>query len=289
MGPNPAIAPLMEGLPLTAAAFIVTVYGDVVMPRGEVLWMGSLIRLCGQIGISENLVRTAVSRLVAAGRLEGERAGRRSFYRLAPAARAEFLQAARLLYAPGEGARSWLILHAPGLADEVARRHRLARMGGDVWIGPDRGKAPPRGTLVFRTGVPVDAAMLPAMAGFWDIPGLGGRYQALLDRFRPLAERVAAGDLPGGAEALMARLLLVHVYRGVLLRDPGLPEGALPEGWPGTAARGLFRDLYQALSTAAEVEIGATLEGEEGPLPRATPQTRARLTALGAPTPLTPF
>ncbi|MDE3078774.1 MAG: PaaX family transcriptional regulator [Paracoccaceae bacterium] len=281
MGTDPAIAPLIEGLPLTAAAFIVTVYGDVVMPRGEVLWMGSLIRLCGQIGISENLVRTAVSRLVAAGRLEGERAGRRSFYRLAPAARAEFLQAAHRLYAPGRGARGWLILHAPGLSDEECRRHRLARMGGDVWIGPDRDEPLPTGALVFRAATPDDVATLPAMAGFWDIPGLGARYQALLDRFRPLAGRVAAGDLPGGAEALMARLLLVHVYRGVLLRDPGLPEGALPEGWPGTAARGLFRDLYRALSPAAEAEIGATLEGEDAPLPGATPQTRARLMALG--------
>lgn len=80
-----AVAELTAWLTVTAASFIVAVYGDVVVPRGEVLWMGSLIGICARIGISENLVRTATSRLVAAGRLEGERAGRRSFYRLAPA------------------------------------------------------------------------------------------------------------------------------------------------------------------------------------------------------------
>lgn len=281
MEPDPTIAPLMKGLPLRAAAFIVTVYGDVVMPRGEVLWMGSLIRRCAQIGISENLVRTAASRLVAAGQLQGERVGRRSFYRLAPSARAEFARAAQLLYASGQGAQGWLILHAPGLNEDDARHHRLGRMGGDVWIGPARDEPPPPGALVFRAGDPVDAAMLPKLADFWDLPGLGQRYQALLDRFRPLLDRVAAGAAPGGAEALMARLLLVHVYRGVLLRDPGLPEGALPDDWPGTAARTLFRDLYRALSPAAEAEIGTTLEGEVGHLPRTTLETRARLAALG--------
>ena len=68
---SPTIATLLEDLRLTAASFIVTIYGDVALPRGEVLWMGSLIGVCARVGISENLVRTAVSRLVAAGRLEG--------------------------------------------------------------------------------------------------------------------------------------------------------------------------------------------------------------------------
>ena len=92
---------LMQDLPLTAASFIVTVYGDIVVPRGEVLWMGSLIEICDSVGISENLVRTAVSRLVSAGSLLGERNGRRSFYRLAPAARAEFAEAAQRLRVRG--------------------------------------------------------------------------------------------------------------------------------------------------------------------------------------------
>ena len=66
------------------------------VPRGGVLWTGTLIELCGSAGINESLVRTAVSRLVAAERLAGERIGRRSYYRLAEAARAEFQQAADL-------------------------------------------------------------------------------------------------------------------------------------------------------------------------------------------------
>ena len=73
---------LLDGERLRAASFIVTIYGDVVEPRGGLLWMGTLIEVCARAGISETRVRTAVSRLVAAGRLEGTREGRRSFYRL---------------------------------------------------------------------------------------------------------------------------------------------------------------------------------------------------------------
>jgi phenylacetic acid degradation operon negative regulatory protein len=49
--------------------------------------MGTLIEVCADHGINEGLVRTAVSRLVASGRLVGERQGRRSYYRLSQSAR----------------------------------------------------------------------------------------------------------------------------------------------------------------------------------------------------------
>ncbi|WP_026310407.1 PaaX family transcriptional regulator C-terminal domain-containing protein [Neomegalonema perideroedes] len=274
---SPRIERLMQGLPLTAASFIVTVYGDVVVTRGEVLWMGSLIGVCKRVGISETLVRTAASRLAAAGRLEGERKGRRSFYRLAPAARTEFSGAARLLYAAEIEPTRWLVIHAPGLSEEEARRQRMARMGGEVWIRPDRGGPPPRDALALRAEAISDPA---ALAGFWDLDALQSGYAAMLARFAPLAGEI--GRKPGlePSEALAARLLLVQVYRGVLLRDPCLPTAALPSGWLGAEARKLFRRLYLALSPAADAEIGRSLEGREGLLPQTTPGSETRLAAL---------
>ncbi|PII39244.1 hypothetical protein T190_08555, partial [Sinorhizobium meliloti CCBAU 01290] len=98
------IRPILDETPLRAASFIVTIYGDVVEPRGGAIWIGNLIEICAGVGISETLVRTAVSRLVAAGQLAGEREGRRSFYRLTDAARAEFAAAARVIFGPPEEA-----------------------------------------------------------------------------------------------------------------------------------------------------------------------------------------
>ncbi|MFC5739874.1 PaaX family transcriptional regulator C-terminal domain-containing protein [Sinirhodobacter huangdaonensis] len=274
-----AVAELTAGLTVTAASFIVTVYGDVVVPRGEVLWMGSLIGICARIGISENLVRTATSRLVAAGRLEGERAGRRSFYRLAPAARAEFSEAARLLYAPRLRPAGWLVLAAEDFPEETLRRFHLARMGGDLWICPDWGERPPGAALVLRCAGD-DPAQCPGLARFWDLTGLAARYDAMVARFGPLAADLRAGGRLAPAEALTARLLLVHLYRGALLRDPLLPEAALPQGWSGAAAQALFRQLYLDLTPAAEVEIAAVLEDQDGVLPAATPASAARLDSL---------
>ncbi|WP_347138356.1 PaaX family transcriptional regulator C-terminal domain-containing protein [Paracoccus sp. SSK6] len=267
---------LTDDLPLTAGSFIVTVYGDVVVPRGEVLWIGSLIAICARIGIRENLVRTAVSRLVAAGRLEGERVGRRSFYRLAPSARAEFADAARLLYARHQPSGDWLVVLDPDMPEDLARRYRMARMGGDLWLCPARGELPATGGLVLR-GVPV-AGMnhLPDLAAFWDLDALAAGYRIVLDRFGPLAD----GPALAPEDALIARLLLVHLYRGVLLRDPGLPPDALPRDWPGTRAQALFRDLYTALTPLAEAHIAQVMEGEDGPLAKVTARTQARLAAL---------
>lgn len=271
---SPLAEMLTKDLVLTAGSFIVTVYGDVVVPRGEVLSMASLIELCARVGIRENLVRTAVSRLVSAGRLEGERVGRRSFYRLAPAARAEFARAAQLLYSPPVEAQGWLIAHAPGLAEEGLKSDGFARLSGDVWLAPDRGQTPAGVALLMKATVAEGAASL---ADCWDLAPIHSGYAELLARFDGLAP--AAGV--SASDALIARLLLVHLYRAVLLRDPRLPAAVLPADWPGHSAARLFPDLYRALTPAAEAALSAQLEGDDGPLPATTPQTAARLATLG--------
>jgi phenylacetic acid degradation operon negative regulatory protein len=259
-------------LRLNAAAFIVTVYGDIVVPRGGVLWTGTLIDLCSRVGISESLVRTAVSRLVAASQLQGERIGRRSYYRLRSSAAAEFMQAADLLYGPDRPSRGWQILHDPGLRVEDARRQRLGHMGGPVFIRPDRGQAIPDGSLVFHA----ETVTAPGpLAGFWDLSSLRDGY----DRFMALFGSVAPASVRDG-DAVVLRLLLVHAYRMVLLRDPRLPAEHLPPGWNGAEARRLFRQLYLALTPAAHRFIAIQCEGADGLLPAETEATEGRRSDL---------
>ncbi|KRW93812.1 PaaX family transcriptional regulator C-terminal domain-containing protein [Paracoccus sp. MKU1] len=269
---------ILQGMALRSAAFIVTVYGDVVVPRGGVLWTGTLIEVCERVGISESLVRTAVSRLVAAHRLRGERLGRRSYYRLDASAQREFDQAAGLLYKAEVPAQGWQILHAPELAEDEARHQRMGHMGGAVFIRPDRGQPVPEGALVFHASDPPE---LGRIGQFWDLSALHQRYLDMLARFAPLAE---AGAALSDEMALIARLLLVHDYRGVLLRDPRLPQAALPPDWRGHEARALFRRLYRQLSPAAERWIGAHFEGSAGFLPEKTAESETRLADLSGTT-----
>lgn len=269
--------------PPRAAAFIVTVYGDVVEPRGGTLGMGSLIALCAGAGLSETLVRTAVSRLVAAGQLSGRRVGRRSFYGLTPEARLAFRAAARAIFRPpGEDtAKGWLWLIGPREeAGSALARDGFAEVAPRLWLGPDR-EAP---SLAAAGG----GRMLAAAAGgageiaalaarHWDLGAHAARYRAFVAGFAELASRADALAPP---QALALRLRLVNDFRLALLRDPRLPAAALPEDWPGDAARRLFCRLYAGLTPAAEAEIAARLEGPDGPLPGATDATRARLAAL---------
>ncbi|WP_167731835.1 hypothetical protein [Kerstersia gyiorum] len=136
--PETLVQRLLAASPPKGAGFIVTIYGDVVEPRGGVLWMGNLIEACAAVGISESLVRTAVSRLVAAGQLEGERVGRRSFYRLTAEARAEFAYAASILYEPHD-ASQWRLIYLGG----TTRTLPCAGLSG--WVMP-------RSTHAWRSG-----------------------------------------------------------------------------------------------------------------------------------------
>ena len=284
MPQNALIERLVERLQLRAASFIVTVYGDVVVPRGEVLWMGSLIEICNSVGISENLVRTATSRLVSAGRLEGERIGRRSFYRLANAARTEFAETAHLLYAREATPRRWLVLHTPQITQDAIRRKRMGRLAGDVWLFPDWGldqeSAVPNASMTLEVTAPLTSADSSVAAGMWDLDDLHARYTAMIEIFSPISNGVESDKSLTNADALICRLLLVHVYRSVLLRDPCLPAAVLPSDWLGAEARQLFSSLYVKLSPAADAQIGRALEDVDGPLAVRTAGTDARLRAL---------
>ncbi|WP_116086824.1 PaaX family transcriptional regulator C-terminal domain-containing protein [Tropicimonas sp. IMCC34011] len=270
---------ILSGPAPRAASLIVTIYGDVAAPRGGTLWMGTLIDCCARHGISESLVRTAVSRLVGAGRLQGERIGRRSYYRLTPDAEAEFSEAAGILYAPPAAAGGWLV--ALGLR---SRPPGWASLGPSAAIAPDRADMPrPAGPVLEAPDLAPEALATPA-ADLWPLGEVAERFAAFLRDFAPLEDalRTEPGALPDGAEALALRLRLVDAYRGAALADPRLPASALPPDWPGHRARAIFVSTYLALAGAADAEIGLNLGDETCPMPAETEASRWRVERLRA-------
>lgn len=262
--------------PPRAAHFIVTIYGDVVEPRGGILWMGTLIEICEVVGLSESLVRTAVSRLVAAGQLIGERSGRRSYYRLTDQAQEEFAAAARVLFsAPVE--HESLLFVVP--RDPDARVPAgFVRVGPDLLVGTTRPGAKVPDGLAFRADVMQGAADFPSFAArCWNLDRHAAAYRRVLDRFTPLMARLAGGARLSPQDSLVARLLLVDDFREATLEDPGLPAAALPADWPGEAARTLFAGLYFDLSGLADSHISAHFRDEAGLLAASTSLVRARL------------
>jgi phenylacetic acid degradation operon negative regulatory protein len=267
---------LLAGLPLTAASFIVTVYGDAVLPRGEVLSMSSLIEICADVGISENLVRTATSRLVASGRLEGERSGRHSFYRLAPAAHGVRGCRAPALHEPDGGGRMVGALrsgHRPGRSPSPPHgangRRRLALPAAGRIVAGCRFRAP-RNLARRNTGVGFLAA------GF---VGAQARYDMMLKRFQPwLKASLAAATSrrtmrDRGAScwstSIAARFCATLVCQARLCPPIGAEE----------ARRCSSRSIKSA--PAADAEIGRRMQERNGLLPARTKRMtpcRAELT-----------
>src|SRR5580698_9902375 len=91
--------------PLRGGSLIVTLFGDSILPRGGVVALGSLIELTAPFGLNERLVRTAASRLVLEGWIEGRRTGKLSEYRLSKNGRSLFVEATKRIY--GEPGTAW--------------------------------------------------------------------------------------------------------------------------------------------------------------------------------------
>ncbi len=262
-----ALSRLVEQFPLRAGAFIVTLYGDVVAPRGGQLWMGNIVEICARAGIAESRVRTAVSRLVTANRIEGEREGRRSFYHLTPDAISEFQKAARFIYkASSNGTLSgWHLILLPHGAEREAATAKLASMRAGfpmpgVGLLPNRGEVMPEiGGARFMASTEDDLSDLVRAA--WPLEEINSRCERFIDGFSPFSDKPLPQE-----DALALRLLLVHAFRGIALSDPDLPEAFLPKGWLGRKARDLFARLYLALLDASDAEIAAHFVDARGPL-----------------------
>jgi hypothetical protein len=77
------------------------------------------------------------------------------------------------------------------------------------------------------------------------------------------------------------RIVLIHDYRRLLLRDPELPDILLAAEWPGQKARLLCKELYRRLAPASERHLDRCLVLADGTIPppsRPSPSASRRTT-----------
>ncbi len=285
----------LERLRPKAKSLIVTVYGDAVYPHGGSVWLGSIIRLVKPFGLNERIVRTSVFRLSREQWLTSSQLGRRSFYSVTEAGRHNFDAVNQRLYSAD--ARSWdkqwtmVFTGLTGLEAEEreALRRELSWQGfgslvSGVMLHPDPDQPALRQTLI-DAGIGSRALVMRGSVASWTAPdalrdvisscwGLGGLaadYNHFLETFRPLWRAMEAAKDLDPALCFIVRMLLVHGYRRVLLRDPVLPDELLATDWPGAAARLLFRNLYRLIQASSEDHLMSVAETAEGPLPAAAP------------------
>jgi phenylacetic acid degradation operon negative regulatory protein len=112
----------------------------------------------------------------------------------------------------------------------------------------------------------------------WDLDHLAQGYVGFLATYQPVLKEVQemGRKSPDGATAFLARSLMIHDYRRLLLRDPELPAELLPPLWPGEQARTLCRTLYQRLLPASEAYLDQLLQLANGVVPAATTELAQR-------------
>lgn len=255
---------------------IITLFGDAVLPRGGTVALSTVLSLFGALGIGANVVRTAMSRLTADGWIERSRVGRHSFYRLSDRAHADAQKAATQIYA-AHGA-VWdgvfqLVIGAEGAAGSGVA---TLAPGILVTVGAQPGLGPGLGIQLRAMTDPASARAFASQ--LWPPERLADSYRRFIAAFGPLHEALNGGALLTDLQAMTARLLLIHHYRRLVLREPGVPDALRPDDWPGPAARTLCATLYAALLPGSERWLDAA-HTADGALPPPGPELGRRFSS----------
>jgi phenylacetic acid degradation operon negative regulatory protein len=263
--------------PSRTGSIVITVFGDAVVPRGGSVWLGTLLEFFASIDIDSSVVRTAMSRLTADGWLGRSKIGRNSFYRLAERGQQTFEAATRHIYDPPRSdwtGRFELLLIA-NAGDRDASREALRNAGfgsplPGVWVAPSGVPVPEEAAQAIRLEVSAeDDSGRRLLSESWPLHRTADAYLKFMATFAPLHDRLERGEALTDIDAFTARILLIHHYRRVVLRDPLLPGALLPADWPGRAARKLCGKIYRALLPLSERWLDRHGINETGPLPPA--------------------
>lgn len=289
---NQLVTRFQEQIPIRASSLIVTLYGDAIEPHGGTVWLGSLIQLLEPFGINERLIRTSMFRLTKEGWLTAEKVGRRSYYSLTGAGRRRFDKAFKRVYSSvvPEWDGSWHLAMLTQLSADKRKQVReelewqgFGAISPVVLASPRADRTDINATLLdldalddtilFETtgqDVMASRALRAQVRESWRIEELGAQYSEFIQLFRPVWQALREQDPLQPTDCFMVRLLLIHEYRKLLLRDPHLPDELLPGDWEGRAARQLCRNLYRLTCAPAEQWLSSAMETADGPLPDAS-------------------
>jgi phenylacetic acid degradation operon negative regulatory protein len=263
--------------PSRTGSIVVTLFGDAIVPRGGSVWLGTLLEFFEALDIDSGVVRTAMSRLASDGWLEREKVGRNSFYRLTGKGRQTFAAATKHIYDPQPSdwtGRFELLLIGNG-GDRDASREALKNAGfgsplPGVWIAPSGVPVPDEAARAIRLEVSAkDDSGRRLLRESWPLDRTAEAYLKFMKTFEPLRGWIDRRGRLSDTDAFTARILLIHYYRRVVLRDPLLPTALLPKDWPGRAARELCGELFRGLLPASEQWLDRFGSNETGALPAA--------------------
>ncbi len=232
-------------------SLIVSLFGDLAQQPGDRISGGALTRIIQPMGIKPEAMRVALHRLRKDGWIESTRSGRASVHFLTDFGRAQSAKVTPRIYnrAP-EIPKDWHILIAedgPGIhtLDDLLLAENYISIGRTVALGS--GPLPKNcdDLVAFEAtarSVPdwLKTRLCP--------PDLILACKDLRDAAKSVTQNRPQDAHPTAWEIAALRTLLIHRWRRVVLRHPGLPRAFFPSGWAGPDCRFEVFRLLDTLS-----------------------------------------
>jgi phenylacetic acid degradation operon negative regulatory protein len=258
-------------------AAMLTLYGDYVLHRGGEIGIGSLVKLMGNFGLSEQAIRSAVSRMCRSGLLKAKRANRKSYYSLTSEGHNLLTEGAQRIFQRKESGwdGNWNIV-----SYSIPERKRKARdklrlelgllgygaLGEATWISPYDLTREVQKLLkklnieeyvnIFSARHQGDTDPKQIVSNCWNLDKIHQMYVDFLAEYRPKLEehrkRLDNGETIEPSQYFVARFNLIHEYRKLPFSDPDLPLELLPDNWLRPQATALFNEYRGLLTEKAD-------------------------------------
>jgi phenylacetic acid degradation operon negative regulatory protein len=257
-------------------AALLTLYGDYIRYSGIEIGIGCLIELLSNFDLSEQSVRSAVSRMCQVGLLKARKESRKSYYSLTEHGYKLLNRGTQRIFTrknnQWDGKWNIVIYSVPEKRREARDRLRLelnwmgyGPLGEATWISPyDLTKEVEELAEKLRIKECIQIFQAEHLgttepkeivSRCWDLDKIHQRYANFIEKYRPKLEnyivRLKYGEGFQPSECFVERFNLIHEYRKLPYLDPDLPKELLPENWLRPEAADLFNKYHDSLSDKA--------------------------------------
>jgi phenylacetic acid degradation operon negative regulatory protein len=272
-------------------SLILTIFGDYVSAHGGTIWLGSLIKLVSPLGINQRLVRTSVFRLTEKGILQSKQLGRRSFYSLTDKGFRQYSSAADRIYRyhDSQWDGDWCLVFTT--LNNLAKKDRERFQNEMTWLGFNRLAngvyAHPLVALeevnkvVKEMNLQDSVVVMQARASgdesltasgnliksSFNVFAMKDEYQEHIDFFKRVLKSAESSVEKSEEACFLIRLLLIHKYRRILMREPEIPHELMPAECLSHEAREITEKLYKLICNPAENYFMEVAESESVNLP----------------------
>jgi phenylacetic acid degradation operon negative regulatory protein len=270
-------------------AAMLTLYGDYVLHKGGEIGIGSLVILLGNFGLSEQAIRSAVSRMCRSGLLKAKRTNRKSYYSLTSEGHSLLTEGAQRIFqrkkSRWDGNWNIVTYSIPESMRQARDRLRLelgwmgyGPLSEATWISPyDRTREVKN--LLERLNIEEYVNIFSAqhqgstdpgkiVSRCWNLGKIHQKYADFLTEYRPKLERhlkrLEAGETIEPSECFVARFNLIHEYRKLPFFDPDLPLELLPENWLRPQAAALFGEYHDSCTEKANEYFDSVCKNYRG-------------------------